>query len=51
MLIVRHDVQSGSLVSVKFNKRPKKIYEISDPNASEFSYKKIQLEDLASGNM
>ena len=50
MLIIRFDIKSGSLTSIKFNKRPKKIWEINDPNAISFSYNKIELIDLAAEN-
>lgn len=47
MFSIRQDLRGDNTVYIQFNKKPKQIWEFQDPNAPSFSYKKIELTNLA----
>jgi hypothetical protein len=48
---IKEYVTSGKFVSIKFNKKPKSFWELSDPNSLSFSYDKIEITNSLTGDM
>lgn len=47
VFVIPADLTSGDSFSIKFNKRPKKFWEFTDPNAVSFIYEKVSFYHMA----
>ena len=47
MFVIQSDInENNSTIKILFNKKQKQIWQFTDPNASSFSYNKIELFNL-----